>query len=134
MDYVDTDILIHSLINQNQDLHLKTIDLIEKMNHSGRFIISWLSLQELGFVLAKLGQLEKFIEAKFNALISTLPASYGTVEFARAMTLANIIGYKDFNDCLHTAIAETHCTDLYTANYKDFKRIQPHTMLNIHFL
>jgi len=78
-----------------------------------------LSIQETGFVLAKLDQPIAFIPL---------------VEFTRPMELAKVIGFKDFNDCLHTAIAEQHCSDFYTCNYRDFKRIQPLTSLNIHFL
>jgi predicted nucleic acid-binding protein len=97
-------------------------------------MISWLSIQEVGFVLAKLGQPVPFILSKLEFLMSFAPAEYGQVEFTRALQLAKIIGFRDFNDCLHTAIAERHCTDLYTRNYKDFERIQAHTTLKIHFL
>lgn len=134
MDYIDTDVLIHSLVNQNLNLHLKATDMIDEMITGNRFFISWLSIQETGYVLAKLDQPVSFISSKLNSLIASLPAQYGLNEFTRAIKLAEIIGYKDFNDCLHTAIAEQHCTDLYTCNYKDFSRIQPHTFLNIHFL
>lgn len=134
MDYIDTDVLVHSLVDQNEQLHLKAIDLIDEMNNANRFFISWLSIQEVGFVLAKLNQPAAFINSKLDALTSTLPVSYGVAEFKRAMSLAGAIGYKNFNDCLHTAIAEQHCTDLYTCNYKDFKYIQPHTFLKVHFL
>jgi predicted nucleic acid-binding protein len=134
VDYIDTDILIHSLVNQNSDLHLKMIDLIDEMNSQNRLSISWLSIQEVGFVLAKLNQAPAFISSKLDALISSMPVVYGYSEFIRAMKLAELIGYKNFNDCLHTAIAEQHCTDLYTCNYKDFQLIQSHTSLNIHFL
>lgn len=96
--------------------------------------ISWLSIQEIGFVLAKLEQTTNFITSKLDLLISAEPALYGEREFKRAIELAQKIGFKDFNDCLHTAIAEQYCTALYTCNYKDFKRIQPLTNLDIHFL
>ena len=134
MNYIDTDVLIHALVNQNPDLHLKVNDLIEKMIVEEAFIISWLNIQETGFVLAKLDQPVDFISNKLMTLISSLPVAYGSIEFMRALELAKTIGFKDFNDCVHTAIAEQHCSDLYTCNYKDFKRIQPYTSLNIHFL
>ncbi|MDB5147040.1 MAG: putative nucleic acid-binding protein contains domain, partial [Mucilaginibacter sp.] len=67
MDYIDTDVLVHSLINQNEQLHLKVIDLIEEMNNANRFFISWLSIQEVGFVLAKLNQPAAFITSKLDA-------------------------------------------------------------------
>jgi predicted nucleic acid-binding protein len=134
MNYIDTDVLIHSLVNQNSSLHLRTVDLIDEMNSRNELSFSWLSIQELGFVLAKLGQSSTFINSKLEALISSAPLDYGRSEFVRAMELANITGYKNFNDCLHTAIAEKYCTALYTCNYKDFKIIQSHTSLSIHFL
>jgi len=134
MDYIDTDILIHSLVNQNLNQHIKMNDLIEEKVRDNRFQISWLSIQETGFVLAKLDQPVSFITSKLDVLMSSLPVGYGLVEFTRAVEMAKVIGFKDFNDCLHTAIAEQHCSDLYTCNYRDFKRIQPLTSLNIHFL
>jgi|SRR5690606_5356994 len=134
MNYFDTDILVHSLVEQNSDLHLKANDLIESTIVENTFLISWLSIQEIGFVLAKLGQSTEFISKRLNALITSMPATYGPVEFARALELTEIIGFKDFNDCIHTAIAEQYCENLYTRNYKDFRRIQPHTALKIHFL
>jgi len=134
MYYFDTDVLIHSLVNQNPNLHLKINDLVEGTIKVNRFLISWLSIQEVGFVLAKLDQPVPFISSKLEALISSPPVSYGLIEFTRAMELAKVIGFKDFNDCLHTAIAEQNCTDLYTCNYRDFKRIQLHTSLTIRFL
>lgn len=134
MDYVDTDVLIHSLVNQNANLHLKVNDIIEEMIVTNKFLISWLSIQEIGFVLAKLDQPVSFIASKLEYLISASPVQYNLIEFTRALELAKIIGFKDFNDCLHTAIAEQHCSNFYTCNYKDFKRIQPHTTLSIHFV
>lgn len=98
------------------------------------FRISWLGVQEVGFVLGKLDQPVDFISLKLEALMLSSPVDYGYVEFARAIELAKVIGFKDFNDCLHTAIAEQYCTHLYTCNYKDFMRIQPHTSLEICFL
>lgn len=134
MNYIDTDVLIHSIINQNLNLHLKINDLIEEMAKSNTFVISLLTIQETGFVLAKLDQSEPFISYKMQLLLNSMPVQYGKTEFTRALELAKIIGYKDFNDCLHIAIAEQHCTDLFTCNYKDFKRIEPLTPVKIHFL
>ena len=98
------------------------------------FLISWLNIQEAGFVLGKLNQPTDFISSRLRVLMSSVPADYGLIEFTRAVELAKIIGYRDFNDCLHTAIAEQYRKNLYTCNIKDFKRTQPHTSLQIHFL
>ena len=134
MNYIDTDVLIHSIINQNSDLHLKINDIIEEMAINNTFLISLLTVQETGFVLAKLDQPQPFIISKMQVLLNAMPVQYGNAEFNRALELAETIGFKDFNDCLHMAIAEQHCTDLFTCNYKDFKRIQPLTNVKIHFL
>lgn len=134
MNYIDTDVLIHSIINQNINLHLKINDLLEEMAKIDTFLISLLTIQETGFVLAKLHQPSEFIIAKMQALLNSKPVQYSYTEFNRAIELAKKIGFKDFNDCLHIAIAEQHCTDLYTCNYKDFKKIANFTAVNIHYL
>lgn len=55
--------------------------------------------------------------------------------FARALHLAQQIGFKNINDCLHVALAEAHhCTELVTYNRKDFARLQPFTSLKINIL
>ena len=66
MDYIDTDVLIHSIVNQDLELHLRVNDLIEKTIAGNRFVVSWLSVQETGFVLAKLNQPASFIKKKLG--------------------------------------------------------------------
>ena len=122
------------MVNQNPDLHIKMNTLIKEMILNETFVISLLSIQEVGFVLSKLGQSPPFVSDKLKALMAARPVAHGSQEITRAMELATQIGFKDFNDCIHTAIAERYCTDLYTCNYKDFKRIKHYTSLNIHFL
>jgi len=71
-------------------------------------------------------------------LLATLlphnPVPYTTVSFRRAIELAREIGFQNINDCLHTAIAEEYCVELYTFNKADFKRIQKFTELRIFIL
>ena len=59
------------------------------------------------------------------------PMGYEINHFKRAVKLARKIGFQHINDCLHTAIAEEHCDELYTYNKADFKRIQQYTDLKI---
>ena len=134
MNYFDTDVLINSYVNQHRSKHLYSIDLIALKVETDSFIISWLTVQEVGFVLGKLKQDNSYIITKLAQLIDTIPAPYGSIEFNRAIELATLVGFTDFNDCLHTAIAEQSCTDFYTYNKNDFTRIQPHTDLIIHIL
>jgi predicted nucleic acid-binding protein len=134
MIYFDTDVLVHSLVNQILNLHVKANEIIKETLLANEFVISFLSLQETGFVLAKLNQAGPFISSRLLSLAKSSPVSYGAVEFSRATELAKIVGFKDFNDCLHTAIAEQYCSTIYTCNYKNFTRIQPLTSLKILFL
>lgn len=134
MYYIDTDALVHSLIKQNPVLHIEVKALLNQFVTDNKLAISWLSVQETGFVLGKLNQSEKAITSHIAFLIQLEPFQYGQPEFKRATELAEIIGYKSFNDCLHVAIAELHCSDLYTCNIRDFKRLEPHTVLKIHFI
>lgn len=132
MTYFDTDVLIHFFYNQDETKHIDSIKLIEKCMSDNTFSVSWLSIQETGFVLSKLKQSNQFITSKLNDLITFSPLIYSKATFIRAIELADQIGFSDFNDCLHVAIAEEHCTELYTYNSRDFGRIQPLTPLTIH--
>ena len=134
MTYFDTDVLIHFFYNQDETKHIDSIKLIEKHMNVNTFAVSWLNIQETGFVLSKLKQSNQFITQKLNDLMSFSPLNYDKSTFMRAIELANHIGFGDFNDCLHTAIAEEYCTELYTYNSRDFGRIQPLTSLTIHIL
>lgn len=134
MKYFDTDVLVNAAIEQDSIKYVQANQIIEQAIVSNTFRISWLSIQELGFVLAKLKESKENINASLNQLISSLPLIYNKATFIRAIELANQIGFSDFNDCLHTAIAEEFCTELYTYNSRDFGRIQPLTSLKIHIL
>jgi predicted nucleic acid-binding protein len=134
MTYFDTDVLVNAAIEQDPTKYIQANQIIEQTILSGKFQISWLSIQELGFVLAKLKEPKEVINVSLNQLISSLPVNYNKATFIRAIELANEIGFSDFNDCLHVAIAEEHCTELYTYNSRDFGRIQPLTTLTIHIL
>ncbi|MBD1365572.1 PIN domain-containing protein [Mucilaginibacter sp. ZT4R22] len=134
MHYIDTDVLVHSLIKQNPALHTQVKTLLNKFVSGGNLSISWLSVQEAAFVLGKLNQPSRSTTSHIDFLTQLNPIEYNLPEFKRATELAGIIGYRNFSDCLHVAIAEQHCTDLYTCNIKDFRRLQPHTVLKIHFI
>jgi predicted nucleic acid-binding protein len=51
-----------------------------------------------------------------------------------APTRSEQIGFRQINDCIHTAIAEKHCTELITYNKKDFSKIAKLTSINIKIL
>lgn len=134
MIYFDSDVLIHYLVVQDPQKHALATQLYEKAAKENRFFISLLSLQEVAFVLAKLKTPNDIITKKIAVFFSDRLVNYDLDLFKKACALAELIGFENTNDCLHTAIAETHCTELYTFNKSDFKRIQNHTTLKITIL
>ncbi|MCE6988015.1 PIN domain-containing protein [Dyadobacter sp. CY323] len=123
MIYFDTDVLINLLIPQDSAKHKLAKNLYQDSTEREQFFISLLCLQETAFVLQRLGQHPDDIEAMLAAFLNFQPVPYSIMEMERAIYLAKRIGFQNINDCLHTAIAETHCSKLLTFNKADFKRI-----------
>ena len=132
MIYFDTDVLIHLLVPQDSTKNKKAKELYEAATSASRFLISFLSLQVTAYVLHRLDRKPDDIEAMLQTFLPFEPVSYQMEEMLRAISIAKVIGFQNINDCLHTAIAETHhCQELYTFNQSDFKRIQKLTMIKI---
>lgn len=134
MIYFDTDVLIHILLPQDLEKHEIADRIYWDITGREKFFISLLCLQETGFVLHKLDQKVQDIERMLASLLLHQPAHYETSHFKRAIELACKVGFQNINDCLHTAIAEEYCEELYTFNKSDFKRIQKYTDLKITIL
>lgn len=134
MIYFDADVLIHLLISQDILKHKQAINLYQSATEKNTFFISLLCLQETAFVLYKLGQKADDIEIMLHNFLSFKPVPYQVPELIRAIDLAKLIGFKNTNDCIHLSIAETHCTEIYTFNKSDFKRLQKLTKLKITLL
>ena len=131
MIYFDTDVLVNSFVDQDLKKQNLAKKLYEETTYRETFLVSFLCLQETGFVLNKLAKNSEDIERILNSPILYNPVGYGATHFKRAIELARKIGFQNINDCLHTAIAEEYCDELYTFNKADFKRIQKHTELKI---
>lgn len=135
MQYFDTDVLIHYLINQDSLKHQQAQQLYHQAATNQTFLISLLSLQELSYALAKLQIVSTDIDAAVMHWHAAGLVNYTAGIFGRAVELARQIGFRNINDCLHTAFAEAHkCSELFTYNRKDFSRIQPLTSLRITIL
>lgn len=134
MIYFDSDVLIHYLVIQNEAKHQLATLLYRQATQNQQFVISLLSLQEVSFVLAKLKIDDEVITEKLAVFLDANPVNYDLHSFKRASSLAAIMGYHNINDCLHTAIAEAYCEELYTFNHNDFKHMQKYTDLKIKLL
>nr|WP_293838143.1 PIN domain-containing protein [uncultured Arsenicibacter sp.] len=131
MIYFDTDVLIHFLVNQDVDKHQLANELYQQAAQQERFFVSLLCLQETAFVLHKLGEKPDNIQAMIQAFLPFQPVAYQIDDLQRGISLAMAIGFQNINDCLHVAMAEKYCQELYTFNKADFKRIQKHSRLKI---
>lgn len=131
MIYFDTDVLVNFHLPQDLIKHQEANELYYQASAHSEFFVSLLCLQETAFVLRKLDESPADIEALLATLLPHDPPSYGISHFKRAVELARKVGFQHINDCLHTAIAEEYCEELYTYNKADFKRIQKHTDLKI---
>ncbi|MCF2502237.1 type II toxin-antitoxin system VapC family toxin [Dyadobacter sp. CY107] len=134
MIYFDSDVLINYLVVQDEAKHELATNLYKQAAQNQSFFISMLSLQEVSFVLSKLKLSSEIITQKLDVFLQTDPVGYDLSSFKRACYLAEMIGYQNINDCLHTAIAEVYCDELYTFNQSDFKLLQKVTRLNITLL
>lgn len=134
MIYFDTDVLINLLVEQDPAKHQFTKEFYQTVVDQQRFFISKLCVLETAFILRKLGQTPDDIEAMLDAFLAYQPVSSSDSEMRRCIVLAKLIGFQNISDCLHTAIAEIHCTELVTYNKSDFKRIQKHSKLKITIL
>ena len=131
MIYLDSDFLIHYLVVQNKESNRISVKRFEKLKDNNQAFISLLTLQEVSFVLGKLGMGNTQIEENLSPLEDIAKINYSISEFLRAKQLASKIGFQNINDCLHTAIAENYCSELYTFNKKDFEKIKVFTDLKI---
>lgn len=131
MIYFDTDFLINYCIEQDRTKHLQAIQLIEQAISDGLFLISVLSLNELSFVLAKLKIDRDKINSHLEDFYDTNPVAISVHHAKRAAQIAYKVSFHHSSDCLHTAIAEKYCSELYTYNRSDFQLIEHHTKLTI---
>ncbi len=134
MIYFDTDFWVNFYIDQNIEKQEITKEILFDRNTNGKVFASLLNVQEIAFVFGKLNYTSFETEKVINDFYKLNPLNYTTSHFKRAINLAKIIGFKNINDCIHTAIAEDNCSELYTFNRRDFEKIKKHTKLKINIL
>jgi predicted nucleic acid-binding protein len=133
MIYFDTDVWIHSLVEQNEEKHFQSNKLIEE-SQKRKYVISNLNLQEILYVLGKLKMGTHEIEKISRKLLLLNMVDYNKKEVKRGVSLAKYIGFKNINDCIHVAIAESYCSELVTYNKKDFVKLQKTAKIKVTIL
>ena len=134
MIYIDTDVLINASVIQDQRKHDQSREVIERAIAGQGAAISTLSVQEALFVLARIDVDSEMVEAAYDALMRMEPIAYDLETLRRAVDIAREVGFRNINDCIHTAIAESHCTELITYDRQDFTRIRDFARINVTIL
>ena len=124
MTYFDTDVLVNVFFLQDAVKHRQSIEILERYSRENTAVVSTLSVQELLYVLNRRRVNAERVRVAFERVMQFQPLTYSQRELRRAYELATTIGFQNINDCIHTAIAETHCTELITYNRRDFNRIR----------
>lgn len=135
MVYFDSDVIFHFLVLQDEHKHQESRTLVLNAIAAKEFAISSLVVQEVGFGLAKFGISGEEISAKLSFLHSINTIEINNSDITRAISLAENIGFKHINDCIHTAVAERLLPEqFFTYNKSDFVRIKRATKLPINIL
>ena len=71
---------------------------------------------------------------KLARVLKLGPIVYDVEILQRAFDIAKIVGFRNINDCIHTAIAESNCTELITYNKRDFSKIKEFTKIAVTIL
>lgn len=123
MIYFDANVLVHYFVDYEPAKHQQAKQLIQQSVNERTFYVTLLGVQETAFAMAKLQQSLANINRAVDQLLLTNPVGYDSFHFQRAVQLAQHLGFKNINDCLHTTLAEAqNCTELLTYNRKDFSR------------
>ena len=132
--YIDTDVLVHAYVIQDAQKNRQANEVIEQVTENDGAVISTLSIQEMLFVLEKLRIGNKEIETAYKELLRLNPVAYNMEILQRAFDIAKRVGFRNINDCIHTAVAESYCTELITYNRIDFRKIKEFTKVSITIL
>ena len=134
MIYIDTDVLVHAYVVQDREKNRRANEVIEQVNQGNSAAISTLSVQEMLFVLEKLRIDSQAIDTAYNEVMQLQPLAYDIEILRRAVDIAKQVGFRNINDCIHTAIAESHCTELITYNEGDFRKIREFAKVKVTIL
>ncbi len=133
MIYIDTDVLIHAYVVQDEK-NKQANEVIEQVVEDDGAAISTLGVQEMLFVLERLRIDHEDINTAYNEVMPLQPLAYDIEILQRSVDIAKHVGFRNINDCVHTAIAESHCTELITYNKRDFSKIREFAKISVTIL
>lgn len=134
MHYLDTNIIIYSVVNQDPRKMEVSQSIIRDLFEKNKLLISPLNLQELIFTLYKLK-----IEIERIKQIYFLFQQFCQNEIDKALvdSAFEIVSKLDFgkniNDVIHLKFAEKYCTKILTFD-KDFNLLKQYSAIDIQIM
>lgn len=134
MHYLDTNIIIYSVVNQDPRKMEVSQSIIRDLFEKNKLLISPLNLQELIFTLSKLK-----IEIERIKQIYFLFQQFCQNEIDKALvdSAFEIVSKLDFgksiNDVIHLKFAEKYCTKILTFD-KDFNLLKQYSAIDIQIM
>lgn len=134
MLYLDTNVLVYSLINQDNDKMLVSQALINQCIADSSLLLSPLTLQELAFTLAKLNLPQTMIKDSFEAFKAFAAYEIDTelCDYAFQLALASNM-LRNINDAIHARFAEQHASKIITFDH-GFRRFIEHISIPVEIL
>ena len=134
MLYLDTNILVYSLVNQDHDKMLSSQALINQCIADSTLLLSPLTLQELAFTLAKLNLPQTMIIDSFNVFkaFAAFDIDVDLCDSGFQLALASNM-LRNINDAIHARFAERHASRLVTFD-AGFSKLVAHISIPIDIL
>ena len=131
MLYLDTNILVYSLVNQDNGKMIASQALINQCIADSSLLLSPLILQELAFTLDKLNLPQAMIRDSFEAfkVFVAFDIDMALCDSGFQLALASNM-LRSINDAIHARFAERHASRLVTFD-AGFKKFIPHISIPI---
>ena len=134
MHYLDTNIIVYSLVNQDPRKMEVSQSIIRDLFEKDKLLISPLNLQELIYTLSKLKIDMERIEQTYFLFQQFCKNEIDKTLIDSAFKIISRLNFgKNINDVIHLTFAEKYCTKLLTFD-KDFKILKQFSSLDIQIL
>ena len=134
MHYLDTNIIVYSVVNQDPGKMEVSQSIIRDLFENDNLLISPLNLQELIYTLSKLKIDIKHIEQTYLFFQQFCKNEIDKTLIDSAFKIVSRLNFgKNINDVIHLTFAEKYCTKLLTFD-KNFKILKQFSSLEIQIL
>jgi len=134
MHYLDTNIIVYSVVNQDPGKMEVSQSIIRDLFENDNLLISPLNMQELIYTLSKLKIDIKHIERTYLFFQQFCKNEIDKTLIDSAFKIVSRLNFgKNINDVIHLTFAEKYCTKLLTFD-KNFKILKQFSSLEIQIL